>query len=101
MVRCRCRRPLTFARNADIATDQPAMQILAPLRPIDHQDERYWSSCAEYRGCVCGAIDAWVRGRAASSTSLRLRRYCTLANPGLDARGLQQAATSNIQSGTS
>ena len=53
------------------------------------------------RGCVCGAVDAWVRGRAASSTSLRLRRYCTLANPGLDARVLQQAATSNIQSRTS
>jgi hypothetical protein len=32
---------------------------------------------------------------------LRSRRYCTLANPGLDARVLQQAATSNIQSGTS
>src|ERR1051325_792084 len=34
-------------------------------------------------------------------TSLRARKDCTFAKPDLDARTLQQAATSNIQSGTS
>src|SRR5215471_12375388 len=43
---CRCRRPLTYARNADSATNRPAMLILALRRPTDHQDERYWSSYA-------------------------------------------------------
>src|SRR5215468_642986 len=43
---CRCRRPLTCARNADSATNRPAMLILALRRPTDHPDERYWSSYA-------------------------------------------------------
>src|SRR5215813_12196972 len=34
------------ARNADSATNRPAMLILALRRPTDHQDERYWSSYA-------------------------------------------------------
>src|SRR5215472_16571900 len=43
---CRCRRPLTCARNADSATNRPAMLILALRSPTDHQDERYGSSYA-------------------------------------------------------
>jgi hypothetical protein len=56
-------------------------------------------ACSKYRGCVFGAIGVWTRGRAASRTSLRSRRNCALANPGLDARVLQQAATSTSRAG--
>src|SRR5262249_55919460 len=58
-------------------------------------------ACSKYRGCVLGTIGARTRGRAACKPSLRARRDCALAEAGLDARILQQAATSNIQSGTS
>ena len=58
-------------------------------------------ACSKHRGSVFSAIGAGTCGCAACRTSLRSRRDCALANPGLDARVLQQAATSNIQSGTS
>src|SRR5262249_47636351 len=56
---------------------------------------------SKYRCCVSGVSSAWARGSADRSTSLSSPRDWALANPGLETRVLQQAATSNIQSGTS